>query len=105
MEEKKKKKTVATAQRDLGSDSGDETRITSVGMQGNKTPHTCSSSTHVSKENDKRRSDLFHIGVVSKHTVIADFTTLGESHIVWPSPVPLQTHYILWTICCLLMYH
>ena len=24
--------------------------------------------------------------------VIADFTTLGESHIVWPSPVPLQTH-------------
>ena len=30
--------------------------------------------------------------------VIADFTTLGESHIVWPSPVPLQTHYPLWTI-------
>ena len=24
--------------------------------------------------------------------VIADFTTPGESHIVWPSPVPLQTH-------------
>ena len=24
--------------------------------------------------------------------IIADFTTLGESHIVWPSPVPLQTH-------------
>ena len=23
--------------------------------------------------------------------VIADFTTLGESHFVWPSPVPLQT--------------
>ena len=23
--------------------------------------------------------------------VIADFTTLGESHIVWPSPIPLQT--------------
>ena len=37
--------------------------------------------------------------------VIADFTTLGESHIVWPSPIPLQTHYSLWTIYCLLMYH
>ena len=24
--------------------------------------------------------------------VIVDFTTQGESHIVWPSPVPLQTH-------------
>ena len=23
--------------------------------------------------------------------VIADFTTLGESYFVWPSPVPLQT--------------
>ena len=26
-----------------------------------------------------------------KWIVIADFTTLGESHFVWPSPVPLQT--------------
>ena len=67
---KKKKKTIVTAQRDLGSDSGDETRITAVGMQGNKTPHTGSSSTPVSKENDKRRSELFHIRVVSKHTNI-----------------------------------
>ena len=23
--------------------------------------------------------------------VIADFTTPGESHFVWPSPLPLQT--------------
>ena len=67
---KKKKNTVATAQRDLGSDSGDETRITAMGMQGNKSPHTGSSSSHVSKENDKRRSELFHIRVVSKHTKI-----------------------------------
>ena len=60
---KNKKKTIATAQRDLGSDSGDETMITVVGMQGNKTPNTSSNSTHVSKENDKRRSELFHIRV------------------------------------------
>ena len=39
-------------------------------------------------------SNLIHQGA----SVIADFTTLGESHIVWPSPVPLQTHYSLWTI-------
>ena len=44
--------------------------ITAMGMQGNKNPHTGSSSTHVSKENDKRRSELFHIRVVSKHTKI-----------------------------------
>ena len=37
--------------------------------------------------------------------VIADFTTLGESHIVWPSPIPLQNHYSLWTIYRILMYH
>ena len=36
-------------------------------------------------------------------SVIADFTTLGESHIVWPSLVPLQTHYPLWTTLYLLM--
>ena len=44
--------------------------ITAMGMKGNKTPHIGSSSTHVSKENDKRRSELFHIIVVSKHTKI-----------------------------------
>ena len=31
-------------------------------------------------------------GLISKmKSVIADFTTLGESHFVWPSPVQLQT--------------
>ena len=44
-------------------------------------------------------------GYMECNDVIADFTTLGESHIVWPSPIPLQTHYSLWTIYCLLMYH
>ena len=29
--------------------------------------------------------------MTGKVDVIADFTTLGESHFVWPSPVPLQT--------------
>ena len=54
----------------FGFNSGDETMITAVGMQGNKTPHTGSSSTHVSKENDKTRSELFHIRVVSKNKKI-----------------------------------
>ena len=36
--------------------------------------------------------------------VIADFTTLGESHIVWPSPIPLQTLQTPWTIFCPLMF-
>ena len=53
--------------------------ITTMGMQGNKTPHTGSSSTHVSKENDKRRSELFHIRVVSnQHTNIETLFDLGS---------------------------
>ena len=29
--------------------------------------------------------------ILTSGTVIADFITLGESHFVWPSPIPLQT--------------
>ena len=45
-------------------------------------------------------SDPTHLGA----SVIADFTTPGESHFVWPSPVPLQTPYTLWTTFCPLMF-
>ena len=38
------------------------------------------------------KSNLVNPGKNLSADVIADFTTLGESHIVWPSPVPLQTH-------------
>ena len=34
----------------------------------------------------------FEIKLAGKAVVIVDFTTLGESHFVWPSLVQLQTH-------------
>jgi hypothetical protein len=57
-------------QHDLGSDSGDEERITTIGMQGEDSFYACSSSLNESHDDDKRISALFHIRVVSKHTKI-----------------------------------
>ena len=36
-------------------------------------------------------SNLYYKVEDGNLVVIADFTTLGESHFVWPSPIPLQT--------------
>jgi hypothetical protein len=65
---KGKKKTIATIQ-DLGSDSGDETQIAAMGIQGTNYFHVNSNST-TETSNDKKRNELFHIRVVSKHTKI-----------------------------------
>jgi hypothetical protein len=57
----------------LGSDSGDETKITAMNYPGNNSVASTSSS---SKENvnvtqqEKTRIELFHIRVISKHTKI-----------------------------------
>ena len=64
-----KKKTVATIQQDLGSDSGDETQIAAMGIQGTNFFHVNSNST-TETSNDKKRNELFHIRVVSKHTKV-----------------------------------
>ena len=40
---------------------------------------------------DEKWKELQHTSERFHMFVIADFTTLGESHFVWPSPVPLQT--------------
>ena len=61
---------ISTTQQDLGSDSGDEARITVVGVQGKSSFHVGSSSINKSHDNERRRSELFHIRVVSKHTNI-----------------------------------
>jgi hypothetical protein len=55
---------------DLGSNSADEERITVAGMQGKDSFYSCSSSLNESHDDDKRRSALFHLRVVSKHTNI-----------------------------------
>jgi hypothetical protein len=67
---KEKTKTISTVQQDLGSDSGDEGKITSVGVQGIDSLHASSSSNDESHVDERKRNELFHINVVSKHTKI-----------------------------------
>ena len=62
-----------TVQHDLGSDSGDETKITAMGYQGNNYVASTSSSSNANvnvTQQEKVRIELFHIRVVSKHTKI-----------------------------------
>ena len=57
-------------QQDLGSDSGDNGKITAVGVQGKDSIHASSSSNNESHDDERNRNELFHIRVVSKHTKI-----------------------------------
>jgi hypothetical protein len=78
---KGKSKTTATVQHDLGSDSGDETKITTMGYQGNGSIASTSSSSNnninVTRQ-EKERIELFHIRVVSKHTKIDTLFDIGS---------------------------
>jgi hypothetical protein len=65
-----KTKTVATVQQDIGSNSGDEGKITVVGVQGKYSLHASSNSNNESHDDERKRNELFHIRVVSKHTKI-----------------------------------
>lgn len=68
------KNATAIVQQDLGSDSGDETKITTLGLQGTYSVVGSSSITHSSKfetmYDERKRGELFHIRVISKHTKI-----------------------------------
>jgi hypothetical protein len=75
---KGKTNTMATVQKDLGSDSGDEEKITMVGVQGKHSLHASSSSTNESHDDERKRNELFHIRVVSKHTNIDTLFDLGS---------------------------
>ena len=63
-----KKNIVAAIQHDLGSDSGDETNIFDTSIQG-KNP-SMSISKHEPVIDERKRSELFHIKVIYKHTKI-----------------------------------
>jgi hypothetical protein len=70
---KGKSKTVVTVLQDLGSDSSDEMKITTMGYQGNNYVASTSSSSNANvnvTQQEKTRIELFHIRVVSKHTKI-----------------------------------
>jgi hypothetical protein len=78
---KGKPKTVATIQHDLGSDSGDETKITAMGYQGKGSIASTSSSSSSNlneTQQEKERIELFHIRVVSKHTKIDTLFDTGS---------------------------
>lgn len=67
---KEKEKIVATAQHDLGSDSGDETNITTMGLKDKDIASTSSLNCLNETQYEKTRIELFHIRVISKHTKI-----------------------------------
>jgi hypothetical protein len=83
---KEKSKTAATIQHDLGSDSGDETKITAIGYQGNGSIASTSSSSnnnHNVTRQEKERIELFHIRVVAKHTKIDTlFDTRSQANLI-----------------------
>ena len=63
-----KKTIVATIQHDLGFDSGDETKIVVTSIK-DKNPFIYISK-HKLVVDERKRSELFHIRVISKHTNI-----------------------------------
>jgi hypothetical protein len=65
-------------QQDLGSDSGDEGKITVVGVQGEDSLHASSNSNNESHDDERKRNELFHTRVVSKHTKIDTLFDLGS---------------------------
>ena len=56
----------------MGSDSGDETTVIATGIKGKDSKASTSTSSHsVDNDNDERkRNEIFHIRVISKHTKI-----------------------------------
>ena len=62
----------------MGSDSGDETTIAGIGIKGKHFEASTSNSAQsiIDEENERKRHELFHIRVISKHQKI---DTLFES--------------------------
>jgi len=67
--EGKKKKTITTIQKDLGSDSGDETTIaaTSIKCKNSEASTSNSIQSIIDEEHERRIHELFHIRYVSKY--------------------------------------
>jgi hypothetical protein len=75
---KGKTKTVATVQQDLGFDSRDKGKITTVGVQGKDSLNASSNSNNESHDDGRKRNELFHIRVVSKQTKIDTLFDMGS---------------------------
>eukprot|EP00253_Pinus_taeda_P014293 PITA_14293 len=72
MFEIKKKRNAAAIQKYLGSDSGDGTTIVATGIKGKDSEASTSNSAQsiIDGENERKRHELFHIRVISKHQKI-----------------------------------
>lgn len=70
LKNKEKEKTIAIIEHDLGSNSGDETKVTTMGLKGKNIASTSSSCCLNDTHDDETRIKLVHIRVVSKHTKI-----------------------------------
>jgi hypothetical protein len=65
-------------QQDLGFNSGDEGKITSVGVQGKYSLHASSTSNNDSHDDERKMNELFHIRVVSKNSKIDILFDVGS---------------------------
>eukprot|EP00253_Pinus_taeda_P002220 PITA_02220 len=68
----KKKKIAAVVQKDLGSDLGDEITATATGIKGKNSKASTSNYAQSidNDENERKRHEIFHIRVISKHQKI-----------------------------------
>lgn len=68
---KEKEKIAATTQQDLGSDSGDETKIITMGLKGKDSiASTISSRKPIETQNERERIELFHIRIITKNNKV-----------------------------------
>ena len=67
--EGKKKKIVATIQEDFGLDLGDEVTVAATSIKGKNSEASISNSAQSinDEENERKRHELSHIQVISKH--------------------------------------
>ena len=72
--------TVAAIQKDLGSDSGDETKITATCIKGKIFEASTSNSAQSTdnEENERKRHEIFHIRVISKHKKLVLFLIVAH---------------------------
>ena len=75
---KEKGKIVAIVEHNLGSDLGDETKITAMGLKDKNIASTSSSNCSNVTQDEYTRIEIFHIRVVSKHTNIDTLLDSGS---------------------------
>ena len=104
--DKGKAKATAAVVQDLGSDLGDEIKVTAVRIQGKDksislpidAQSSSSASTSLpstSKQNDKDRSALFHVRVIANHTKIDTLFDSGSQVNLISEEVVKKLHLVI----------